>query len=735
MIDNLFFSEVDSLFFQKHKIVFHIMISLLLVFFLFSLVGYSAKSDTRKVHTIGEESFSELPKSGYDISMDKNGKNIVYTPNNNDPWTLLTFPQQYNLDYIIINFNESATLNPDVVVYYSTEGEPFSHTQVEAHYEVVDYSRRFIAVPMRGANCISIRLDIDASFSIKSVDFYDVEILSEPQYSFNIVVFLMLLGLVLLLIIFESKIGYFHSVRDVIRGVIHTNIQFFKEKRYFVLALSIVRWISNIVLFSAVGSVFIRSKAENKITVVIFIISAVSVALNIAYKIITQHYISPARFFFIVALIIGVMLAVCLPFTTYNVPDEEIHYACVTEVKHFLFNDSVSLADLRMQWRVYANQPYIEDSPDQFEFLAYDDSVQFSLPARSLNLYNRLAHFPAAIILAFADLLGLSFVQKFLFCKMFNLLVFVFLITLGIRRMKSGAYVMSAIFLFPSVLVLASSFSYDCWIIAFIPHAMAYFISELQMPEKKITTRDMVIMFGAMIIGCAPKAVYFVLMIPFLFMYKKKFESKKQHKIYVLACLYSMLVVMLSFVVPFFIDMGGASDYRGGDSVNAGEQLSFILSNIPEYISILFKFMSEFLSFRNMSVNIISHTYFNSPLEIYATILIFVMFFATFTDKSEKDLFNNRHLIKTVSILACVATAVVVSTALYLAFTPVGYHTINGVQYRYIFPIMPLFFYCLCPSRIICNTNKKVTQTVVYGISAIVNVLVFYDYYISLLLK
>jgi len=140
--------------------------------------------------------------------------------------------------------------------------------------------------------------------------------------------------------------------------------------------------------------------------------------------------------------------------------------------------------------------------------------------------------------------------------------------------------------------------------------------------------------------------------------------------------------------------------------------------------------LSDFLSFENMSNNITAHTYFGTPYTVYATVLIFIIMFVTFTDKSKGDMFETRHTVKTVGFLSCVLAILLVVTALYIAFTPVQHSTINGVQFRYVFPIMPLFFYCIAPARVHSNIDRRVTQMMVYGVYSIVTVLVVYHVYI-----
>lgn len=95
-------------------------------------------------------------------------------------------------------------------------------------------------------------------------------------------------------------------------------------------------------------------------------------------------------------------------------------------------------------------------------------------------------------------------------------------------------------------------------------------------------------------IGCLPKAIYFPVFLMCLFMPREKFASRRQHRWYVLAVVAVTALVAFTFVAPFLFSQGGAeqfNDTRGGSDVNAGEQISFILSDPIYYAGLLLRFL------------------------------------------------------------------------------------------------------------------------------------------------
>lgn|GEM_PF-1419512 len=725
------------MFIKKHRTLFGIFVSFILIFLICSIVSYRSEGSCEKVKTMTAQEFIANDHYGYEIREDEDSGNLIFKSVGSDSWHAIGFGgERFASDWIFISFNEPTHNDIDVVVYYSKDGEPYNPQNVYAHVDQRSTNGLLIIVNVQNLDCMSLRLDIKSSeeFSIKEVSFFDVEYLSAPQYKLNVAILIILILLLALLIIFEKKIGYFNWLYKLCLA----DWDYFKElygaKRFASLSLHALMRIVNVVFLFSIFSMFWTSGANTQKLLWMFTISCITLGINVAEKIVTGSFATPERMFLIVALIIGVMLSLCLPLTTLNVPDEEIHYENCLKLKTALFGGDMSFTDMRMIWRHLTNGEFVRDPMAFTESLSTTDALKFEYDNGGFsNLYNMIGYLPAAIVMAFGDLLKLSYTQTFFFCKLVCIIVYSFVVALGIKRLKSGGYLMSAICLMPSMLILASSLTYDSWVMAFLTFGITYFISELQQPDKKLTVLDMVIMLGAILLGCGPKAVYFVLILPMLFMPKNKFKDKKTHRYYLIACALTMLVILLSFALPFLINTGGASDYRGGTNVNSTEQLKFILKNPFAYLKIVFEFISYFLSFENMSNNITTHTYIGTPYTLYATVLIFILMFVAFTDKSEHDLFQSRHLIRSMGVIGCIGATMLVVTALYIAFTPVAHPTINGVQYRYVFPIMPLFFYCISPSRVKSNIDRRVTQLMVYGGFALITVLTLLNIYIPLL--
>ena len=173
----------------------------------------------------------------------------------------------------------------------------------------------------------------------------------------------------------------------------------------------------------------------------------------------------------------------------------------------------------------------------------------------------------------------MNFVTMIVLSKLTNAFIYTIIIYLGMRTLKSGQFILSSIVLMPTFLFLASNFSYDPWITAFTTYGFAYFISEMQQPDKLIQAKDLFLMFGSMVIGCGPKAIYFMLVFPLLFMRKCKFTDKITRKRYITIVIMVMMFILASFMMPFLQSNDNYSDMRGGADVNSTEQVRFIIGS------------------------------------------------------------------------------------------------------------------------------------------------------------
>jgi uncharacterized membrane protein len=117
-------------------------------------------------------------------------------------------------------------------------------------------------------------------------------------------------------------------------------------------------------------------------------------------------------------------------------------------------------------------------------------------------------------------------------------------------------------------------------------------------------------------------------------------------------------------------------------------QQEYILSDVPRYCLILFSnLMSQWKFYVQSAIGVFGWTDTYLPPSIYLVFCMMIIF-TSLTGGS-----NTRHFnwFQRIAILGLIITiTVVILTALYLYWSPVGSSTIIGVQGRYFIPFLPL---------------------------------------------
>lgn len=389
--------------------------------------------------------------------------------------------------------------------------------------------------------------------------------------------------------------------------------------------------------------------------------------------------------FLAVALVCGTVLSIAGPTYTYTW-DEKIHYQR---------SERLAFGMREIAFRPGATPGYLLE--EERAVNAYMES-HYKKPKKEPKIkdfsYVQLGYTPSAVALTIGELLPLSHTAVFKFGRWINVFVFSLIVFFAIRKLRSGKMIMAMVALLPTSIFLASNYGYDSWVTAFVLLGCAYVFSALQELEKKLTVREMFIMIGAFVVGLGPKAIYFPLMLVLFLLPRNKFQSAKQYKKFMVAVILSIAFVAGSFLVPFLVEGPGEGDKRGGDSVNAVEQVQFILSHPVVYAKILLNFMGEYVHPKNS----IGYTTFFAYLGSFSGFVLALILLLSSTLIDRNSVFDRRVLtwkFRMVIFGSVFAVIALFSTALYIVFTLVGSTTISGVQHRYLLPVIFPFLFAV----------------------------------------
>ncbi len=444
----------------------------------------------------------------------------------------------------------------------------------------------------------------------------------------------------------------------------------------------------------------------------------VTVFLFIALR--KQIGTKPELLFLAVSLTVGTLYAFAMPINTNLSYDDQIHFRRALG-RSFVGDSQLTKADDMMIGLLQPVTFKLSEIEKQSALLKDQNKLSSSnVPGKKsyLALYRDIGYLPSSILLFIGRLLNVSYSVMFVLGRWANLLVYSVVVYFGIRKLVTGKMILAIIALFPTSIFLATNYSYDYWVTCFTILGMAYFLSELQQPQKQITTKDSVIMMGALVLAFGPKAIYFPILLLLFLISKTKFKSPSHYRLFRVALSLSLLFVTASFILPVLLQGPGIGDARGGTGVNPREQLRFILSSPLAYTNILLAFLKTYLSFDRAEGYMNFFAYLESAKHQLLLLVTFVI--TVVTDKAEEDGFTSGWKTKLPVFLVFFATVSLIATALYIQFTAVAYFTISGCQPRYLLPLLFPLLAVVGSGKIVNNMNKTSYNAMIFGICSYV---------------
>ena len=392
----------------------------------------------------------------------------------------------------------------------------------------------------------------------------------------------------------------------------------------------------------------------------------------------------PENFFLILTLIAGGLLAFFLPDATRVALDDGYHFQHAmnySTLGHVRFTGAEWDAMQQDNERNYELDRWDEALAAQDARYAegavlvtsrfHVDIKEYWMAANGLGLFlGRVFH------LRFWDLWSLG--------RFTGLLAYALIGYFAIRRLKSGKMILAATLMIPSCVFLAANYSYDPGVTAGIAVSCAYWAAQWQERNAKLKNGDVAVMLLGMLTACYAKAIYFPILLLFLFLPREKFRSPKHRHAYTAVILAAVAAVMLYILLPLG-KSGGQADDRAEGNVNTFEQIRFILQNPLLYAEYLWHFLQMYLD-PNMADSLVSAFGYQGGGG-NSVLILMALAVATFTDAREENLLPDGR-VRAFGEVLLFGTLVLMSTAMYAWFSEVGSPTFDGMQFRYLLPLL-----------------------------------------------
>ncbi|MBO7310291.1 MAG: DUF2142 domain-containing protein [Clostridia bacterium] len=701
---------------SKTKKILFAIISLVLIFSFLSLFNYSAKG---KLEPLKQWNASEISDNGsltgY-TTYEKDGE-TVYKSLVTGAYIKLSFDEQ-KFNTVVINLNNEIGEKAVAMLFYDAESETFlgSEDYLSSHIVAEGQTIMFRSSEPLKSDCIA--LNIDGEFSVKDVTMYMVNG-SSASLQLSYIALAVLLLTIALVAIFERKLGYFGFFADKIRNEAAL-LRELREGKKLAYILHIAAVVSSLLLALSIAVLISISHYSIAAIFVIFFLAVIAVALQLADRISSGRGAGAAKLFLVVSLLVGIMMSYTSPASTHTSWDDEIHLRHAYEASN-IFESETTIAKYKMFSHNYRVSEYLSNPTTFAKTIAEENEISAVYDFESVNSYTLISYAPMIAVNLLASAFSVDLAKIIVLCRLANLFAYAFICYIGIKKLRGGAFIFSAVCLLPSVLYLSCSIGYDFWLTAWLVYGFAYIISELQQPDKKIQTKDVIKILLAFFIGCSAKAIYCLMMLPLMFLGKDKFPTPKHAKRFRLFVVLTIVLIAAILIVPGLLFFDLYSDSRGGSDVSSYGQISYILSNPLEYASTLLRHLGNYCSIArfneyNSTYGFIDG-YEGSGSMFFGTIATAIIMLCIFTDRKKDELYESRRMqiMRWVVLMTCFIQVVFIVTSMYIGFTAVGWRQIVGTQFRYLFPLMcPLFFF-MRPKRSLNYFGTKSYEAWVFG--------------------
>lgn len=664
-------------------------ISVICCFMFFMFLFYNGQTkvyednfdNTNAIETV------ELTSIGYEI------ENGLYIPIEGDPQLILyvDYEKISEVHSLKVVFSEVLEDDTTIELYYIDTNEFYD----ESHCirKICRKGEKEIVLGSINTKSSNIRLDINGIFSLETIvlspnEVQKIEIANENSH-------------IILFIMFDLVISI--AISLVLKKYGRQTIIFLCGKYKQICLLFFVSIVPCIIIYIHRGYI-------NYMKNIVYI-SLVTITLVLIFF---RNKIERLECIFaLICISIGISFAINLPMLQESTWDAAIHFVNTEKLSHIFdgiyyelegtvghLSYTYSLSSLRELYELYQSQM-------QESNIVYVGDI---------NLYTYVGYLPAAFGMFVARGLGLGLFWVILFGKIFTLLTYVIVVYFAIKKMPVGKSVMALIALFPTSIMLASTYSYDSWVTCFLMLGLSYIIDGILTKNKKITNKEIMVILLSMFLGVGPKQVYIPLLLIAFLIPKEKFINKKQRLFLYFGIIMVFLLVSICILLPI-ITAGsmGEGDIRGGTDVNSNEQMLFILFQPISYLKILLNFLLKYWSPKN-SLSYICYVAYNGTLQVadgnhyilgYPIIYCFVLIAIILEEKNGNNInipLYVRVIIGTITFI----TSCLIATALYISFTPVRNETVMGVQGRYLIPLLGYAAVVFIQDKkTIISTNKR----------------------------
>ncbi len=318
------------------------------------------------------------------------------------------------------------------------------------------------------------------------------------------------------------------------------------------------------------------------------------------------------------------------------------------------------------------------------------------------------AYIPQALGIALARVLGLDSLWLAYLGRFCNLLFFVAVTWLAMKRLPVGREVLFGVTLLPMTLHLSASFSYDAWIMAWIFYFTACCL-HLAYKAERVKVQDVAALALIMALVGPCKIVYAVFMGLCLLIPVKKFGGWQ--KWFLSAC----CVLGAWMLVMFLVNGQTVSDYVTPETENYiswAEETGYSLGTLRDQPWRCLRLFVNTIAWQaeQYHLSMVGAYLGNLDPVLDVPYLLVVLFTACLLLLSLRKPGETLVLtgVKRLWIwFLCLSCIGAIMLSMLLAWTPIGSKVISGVQGRYFLPFLPVLLMALKNDALVLTRERN----------------------------
>ena len=420
--------------------------------------------------------------------------------------------------------------------------------------------------------------------------------------------------------------------------------------------------------------------------------------------------------FLLISLSAGFLITISMPPVIGTSFDDQIHFKNSYELFDRNLKKSMIIEDYKNVKLNFSMFDTLEERKDIISYIDNNRNQYYDYQFVDYFSYKKIGYLPSAIVIKICSMFNLPFVLIFILGRAVNVVIYSFIMYLAIKIIPVHKNLLLYISLIPTSIFMSAQYTLDVIVTSFLSLAFAIFIKEMY--DEKINIKLVMLFLLSVFIACSSKPVYAPISLLLLLISKDKFNDSKKSKIFKIGIIIFFILLLFTSFVPMTTAVQNISDPRGGDT-SVSRQVELIIKK-PIHFSIMFinevfgNFFKELIS----PGALFCFSYFgnlNNSTIYYITLIGLI--FVSITDNTSKkylSIFNKIFIFLIVSFIICMIWG-----SMYLAYTPVGELTINGVQARYFISLLIPIIVCFSSNNIKNNIKKSKYISIVSLLSII----------------